>query len=72
MGAALADRFFDRGSEDLKQVFAAGDAMARLLGQAYEYIKKKDPKEAEEFARAAERAVTHYRKHAARYLEMRG
>lgn len=70
--AALVDRFVHPGNEHLKQVFAAGDAMVRLLAQAHDYIQKNDPKEAKEFERAARRVVEDYREHAARYLEARG
>ena len=70
--AALTDRFVHPGSEHLKQAFAAGDAMVRLLAQVHDYMQKNDPKEAKEFERAARRVVEDYREHAARYLETRG
>ncbi|MCL2123295.1 MAG: hypothetical protein FWH34_04320 [Desulfovibrionaceae bacterium] len=71
LGAALVERLTQRGNEDLKQAFAAGDEMTRLLSKAHKYMEKTDPQEAAEFARATQRVVAHYREHAARYLEIR-
>ena len=43
LGAALADQFTQRGKEDLRQVFAAGDEMVLLLSRARAYMEKTDP-----------------------------
>ena len=72
LGAALADQFTQRGKEDLKQVFAAGDEMVHLLDNVRKYMEKTDPAEAREFARAADRAVQRYKESSARYRKMQG
>lgn len=71
LGAALAERFLQQGSEDLQRAFAAGDAMVRLLERAYESIKEKSPEEAKEFERVARQISADYGKHKARYFETR-
>ena len=72
LGAALADQFTQRGSEDLKQVFAAGDEMVFLLDKAHKYMGKIDQTEAAQFAKAAERIVQRYKEYSARYRKTQG
>ena len=61
-----------RGNEDLKQVFAAGDEMVLLLGKVRQYMEKAGPAEAAKFAGAAERDVQRYKESSARYRKMQG
>ena len=72
LGAALADQFTQRGNEDLKQVFAAGDEMVFLLDKVHTYMEKADPAEAREFARAADRVVQRYKESSVRYRNIQG
>ena len=72
LGTALGDQFTQRGNEDLKQVFAAGDEMVILLGNVRQYMEKTDPAEAAQFAGAAERVVQRYKEYSARYRKMQG